>query len=271
MFLWRKRSNQKWLEERSGEFDARFGPTLSITERPGKAPIVEVAFTTREEAMQVRHEFGGAVEKLRPDWFRRLSSKSQSKPLRIGSRLVVSRTKGPNTIAIPAETAFGTGDHATTAMCLRLLERVTRTLPPGWSMLDAGTGSGILAIAGSRFGAARIVAIENDPLACAIAQRNARANRVRHIEFRTGDVLKQKLQGKFDIITANLFSELLISALPIWLPLLAQNGWLILSGVLRLQERSLVTALCRNGCSAVEIKRRGKWIAVLASRARKRS
>ena len=165
----------------------------------------------------------------------------------------------------------GTGDHATTAMCLRMLERVTRALSPGWSMLDAGTGSGILAIAGSRFGAGRVVAIDNDPLASSVAQRNARANRASNIEFRTGDVLKQKPAAKFDVITANLFSDLLIAALPIFLPRLAARGCLILSGVLRSQERSLLTALRRNGCDAVEIKRRGKWVAVLASRARKRS
>jgi ribosomal protein L11 methyltransferase len=138
-------------------------------------------------------------------------------------------------------------------------------------MLDAGTGSGILAIAASRLGATRIVAIDNDPLACATAQRNAHRNRVRNIEFRTGDVLKQKLRGKFDIITANLFSELLIAALPAWRPILAEDGHLILSGVLRSQETVLMTALRRHGCRAAEIKQRGKWIAVLAVRARKRS
>ena len=63
-------------------------------------------------------------------------------------------------------------------------------------MLDAGTGSGILAIAGDYFGAERVLAIDNDPLACATAKRNARANGARNIEFRTGDILKQKLDRK---------------------------------------------------------------------------
>jgi ribosomal protein L11 methyltransferase len=228
---------------------------------------VEVSCETRNEALQLQREFGGTIESLRSNWLRRLTKQAATKPLRIGSRLLVSRTRGgPNTIVIPAEAAFGTGDHATTAMCLRMLERVTRGRAPGWSLLDAGTGSGILAIAASRLGATRVVAIENDPLACSIAQRNARANRVSNIKFRTGDVLKQKPAGKFDIITANLFSEILIAALPIWLPRLAPDGCLLFSGVLRSQERSLVRALRRNGCGAVEIKRRGKWIAASASR-----
>jgi ribosomal protein L11 methyltransferase len=72
-------------------------------------------------------------------------------------------------------------------MCLRLLERTARQFQSGWMMLDAGTGSGILAIAGSYFGARRVLAIESDPLACATAKRNARANGVRGIEFLTGD------------------------------------------------------------------------------------
>ena len=75
----------------------------------------------------------------------------------------------------------------------------------------------------------------------------------------------------FDVITANLFSEILIAALPIWARHLARDGCLILSGVLRSQESALVAALRRNGFGARQIKRRGKWIALLASRTRKSS
>jgi ribosomal protein L11 methyltransferase len=252
--------------------ERRYGGALATIERAGKArTIVEVSCATRTDAAQLKDEFGGTIERLASDWLQQFAKRGRTRPLRIGSRLLIDRTAGPNTIVIPAEAAFGTGEHATTAMCLRMLERVTRKLPYGWSMLDAGTGSGILAIAASRLGATRIVAIDNDLLACATARRNAHRNRVRNIEFRTGDVLKQKLRGKFDIITANLFSELLIPALPGWLPTLAEEGRLILSGVLRSQETTLRTALRRHGCRAAEIKRRGKWIAVLAMRARKRS
>ena len=133
-------------------------------------------------------------------------------------------------------------------------------------MLDAGTGSGILAIAGSYLGAKKILAIDNDPIATSIARRNARANGARNIEFRTGDVLKEKLAGRFELITANLFSGILITVLPILSRHLARNGRLILSGVLRAQEPVLNHALRRNGFAASEIRRRGKWIALLASR-----
>ena len=272
MYLWRKRATAEWLRERSDALIAQYGGALVAVERPGKTrTIVEVSCTRRREAAELQKAFGGSIERLASDWLQQFAEQTRTKALRIGSRLLIDRTPGPKTIVIPAEAAFGTGEHATTAMCLRILERVTRTLPRGWSMLDAGTGSGILAIAGSRFGATRIVAIENDPLACATARRNARRNRIRAIEFLTVDVLKQKLRGKFDIITANLFSELLISGLPAWLPNLAREGRLILSGVLRSQEPRLLTALHRHGCRVEEIKRRGKWIAILAAPARKRS
>ena len=277
MYIWRKQATSDWVRRNVDELLARLGSAIAIVEQPGKArALVEVSCGRQIEAKQLEREFGGRIEKLRADWLQHFARKSRTKPLRVGSRLVVSRSaesklKGARTIVIPAEVAFGTGDHATTAMSLRMLERITRKRAGDWSMLDAGTGSGILAIAGSYFGAKRIVAIDNDPIASSTAERNARRNRTRNIEFRTGDVLKEKIGGKFDVITANLFSEILIAALPIWSRRLASNGRLILSGVLRSQERTLVTALDRNGFRAEEIKRRGRWIAILVSRARKRS
>jgi len=262
MYLWRKRVTNEWVRKHSGGLIARHGSALAIIERPGKVKtLIEISCSTRKEAIALRQEFGGTIEQLRQDWLEQFATQSQVSPLRIGSRQIL----------IPAEAAFGTGEHATTAMCLRFLESVAQNRDTGWTMLDAGTGSGILAIAGSHLGAKRIVAIDNDPLACSIAQRNARANRARNIEFRTGDVLKEKLGGKFDVITANLFSEILITALPMWSRHLAKDGCLILSGILRSQERALVAALRPNRFTARQIKHRGKWTAFLAVRARKRS
>lgn len=250
---------------------------MAVIEQPEKThSFVEVSFAKRQDALALIRELGGRAKKLRRDWFEHFAKRSQAKPLRIGSRLIVFRSPAQNrpndnvrTIVIPAEAAFGTGEHATTAMCLRLLERHTRNHRPGWSMLDAGAGSGILAIAARCLGAARVVAIENDPVACAIADRNARANRVGNIEFRTTDVLKLKLTKKYDVITANLFSELLIEALPRFSRHLAATGFLILSGILRSQENAVVSALRRNGFAIQEVRQRGKWIALLAIHGRR--
>ena len=274
MHIWRKQASADWVRGRLEELRGRFGPALAIIESAGKArSLVEVA-TTKKQGRNLVREFGGKIEALPSNWLQQLTRQNRTRPISIGSRLRVTQTGEPRSereICIPAEAAFGTGEHATTAMCLRILERVTRGREPGWTMLDAGTGSGILAIAASRFGAKDVIAIDNDPRACATAKRNARVNGARQIEFQTGDVLKQNSGGKFDVITGNLFADILIDALPRWRGQLAANGCLIVSGILRSQENAVVTALRRNGFVPDEIRRRGKWVAVLASPARKKS
>ena len=145
-------------------------------------------------------------------------------------------------------------------MSLRLLERLTQTWKPGWSLVDLGTGSGIFALAAARFGARRVLAIDLDPTAIATAKTNARLNKTGNVDFQVGDLRRWKPAGKIDIVTANLFSDLLIEILP----KLKRSDWLILSGVLRAQEMGLVRALRRSKIDIVEVRRRGKWIAILA-------
>ena len=271
MYIWRKRTGPGGLRDRIEPLTQRVGSRLVLVERPGqKRTLLEISCRTRKETQKLVREFGGTVEELRADWLQHFVKPANTNPLRVGTRLVIlsapgKRSGGTPTLVIPAEAAFGTGHHATTAMCVRLLERITRRFTLGWRMLDAGTGSGILALAGSRFGAARVLAIDNDPLALSTAKRNARANRAQNIEFITGDILKHKLPEKFDIITANLFSEILIKALPVWSRHLAPDGYLILSGILRAQERAVVRALRQQGFAVAEVRRRGKWVALLCS------
>jgi ribosomal protein L11 methyltransferase len=162
-------------------------------------------------------------------------------------------------LIVPAGAAFGTGDHATTAMSLRLLEEVTRRKKPQF-VVDLGTGSGILALAASRFGAKRVVAVDIDPIAIATAEGNARLNKIENVDFQLGDVRRWNSARRIDIVTANLFSELLIEILP----KLKRSSFLILSGVLRTQEKEFVRAVLRHKIELVEVRRRGKWIAVLA-------
>ena len=162
----------------------------------------------------------------------------------VGGTLVsrLSRHKGRSHIIIPASLAFGTGEHATTAMSLRFLEQLTRCWNPGWSLVDLGTGSGILALAAKCLGAGRVIGIDNDPAAISVAKSNARLNKIRGATFQLGDVHKWNPAQKTDVITANLYSDLLIEILP----KLRGGAWLILSGILRSQQDELVHALQRN-------------------------
>jgi len=129
-------------------------------------------------------------------------------------------------------------------------------------VVDLGTGSGILALAAKILGATRVIGIDNDPIAISTAKQNARLNKIRGVSFRVGDVRNCKFTRQLDLVTANLFSELLVETLP----KIRTARWLILSGILRSQERSVGRALTRNRIEIVEVRRRGKWVAILAAR-----
>lgn len=268
-YLWKKSATPEWLERHEEALVGYTGGTHSIVEKPGRRHVaIECFCQTRSRATRLIQSFGGKSVRLPPDWMAKFVLSPKFKTLRIGRRLTIqsgSETEAdPARLIIPAGAAFGTGEHATTAMSLRLLEGVTRGWAKGWRMLDAGTGSGVLALAGSRFGAGEVFAIDNDPLAIKTAKWNARENGIRGVEFRVSDVTRA-LAGRFDLITANLFSELLIAVLPRLKRALTRDGHLILSGVMRTQEPAVRRALRANGFRVEITRRRGKWIALLAA------
>src|SRR5437868_10712924 len=264
MYLWRRLASQKWWNDSEKELRAIAGNELTIIERPGRKQLqLEVASSSRTELQSLATQFRGQVEKLPADWQKRFSRKQKTKPLRIGQRLTVVRSRknrlSTKELIIPTGAAFGTGEHETTAMSLRLLEKLTRNWKPGWSIVDLGTGSGILALAAKRFEATRVIGIDNDPTAIATARENARLNKINSVEFRVGDVRRWKSSKRVDIVTANLFSELLIKILP----KLRVARWAILSGILRIQEPDVTRALRRHKIDILQVRRRGKWVAIL--------
>lgn len=156
--------------------------------------------------------------------------------------------------------AFGTGGHATTRMCLRAMERVS--LAPGWSMLDVGTGSGILAIYGAKRGAERIVAVDIDPEALRWAERNIGLN---HLSGRI-DLTERPVQAldeRFSLLTANLTMDVIIGLLPAFVRLLDPSGWLILSGLLRDQVRRVRKSLKEEGFLMGKTFYRGEWGSII--------
>jgi ribosomal protein L11 methyltransferase len=271
--IWRKHVSVSWFASNEVRLFEATGGDYAVIERPGQQRILVEAFCSSARVAQAMKElFGGAIEQLAPDWQLKAFAAAKTKPFWVGKRLIVAsapadlpkEVRDEGSLIIPAGVAFGTGEHATTAMSVRILERVTRGLTQPWRMLDAGTGSGILALAGSRFGAREVIAIDNDPMAIATAKANAAANGVAGVRFRVADAT-QPPRGLFDIITANLYSELLIRVLPIWRESLRNDGRLILSGVMRNQERAVLRALAAAGFRTIEARRRGKWIALLCA------
>jgi ribosomal protein L11 methyltransferase len=246
---------------------------LVVIHRPERKRLeLEIICRSRSDSSALLKEFGGRIEALPRNWLEQFTH-GDSKPVKIGKRLIISsvggtlvsrlsRHEGRSHLVIPASLAFGTGEHSTTAMSLRFLEQLTRRWNPGWSLIDLGTGSGILALAAKCFGAGQVMGIDNDPAAISVAKSNARLNKIRGATFQLSDVHRWNPARETDVITANLYSDLLIEILP----KLRGGGWLILSGILRRQQDELVHALQRNHFDIISMKRCGKWMAFLAGR-----
>jgi ribosomal protein L11 methyltransferase len=144
------------------------------------------------------------------------------------------------TVVIPASMAFGTGHHATTQLCLEALQTIDLA---GASVLDVGTGSGVLAIAAVRIGAARALGIDVDPDAIEAARGNLALNpgAGERVRFDVGDVasLGDARGVAADVVTANLTGALLVRTAPLLAGAVRSGGTLILSG-LQTHERTAV-------------------------------
>lgn len=281
MWVWSKLSSAKWKDAWEERFHALEDTSLVITEIAGRPTVrVEMFCRTRRRAEAIRREFGGSVRRLaNRDWVAATAPKIE--PIRIRDRfLIVTESDagrlaalrethpGREVISIPAEMAFGTGDHATTSTCLRFLVDLAAagTLPEGFACLDLGCGSGLLAIAAARLGAGDVEAIDYDATALAIARKNATANGCPGIAFHAADVLAWRPRRRFDLVFANLFSDVLAAAFPAIVRALAPGGRLVVSGILRDHADECLTAGRRAGLDFPEIRQRGKWVTALGAR-----
>jgi ribosomal protein L11 methyltransferase len=274
MILWQKQAAPQWLAVHESSLEKIAASDLAIISHPGRMrSLVQVICRHRAKAERLVHKFGGVARPLPRNWREIVQSQKANRPIRIGRRLEIvsglasaGRASNISQLVIPAAGAFGTGEHATTAMSIRLLEEITRDLTPGWQLFDAGTGTGILALAGRRLGAREVLGLDVDHRAVAHARQNARLNHILRARFVVADLLRWKPSARYEVVTANLFSELLIAALPTFRRALHGHGHLIASGILREQAESVICALCRTGFRLEQERRRGKWIALLAAR-----
>jgi ribosomal protein L11 methyltransferase len=270
MLVWRKLSGEKWVDSWQERL-AFLGPErLVITQIANTRRIrLEIFDITPDESSLLQKRMGGEVRDLNyssADWVRNIILR---KPISIrGSLRIVNFEPSAgaldaDTIYIPANLAFGTGEHATTAGCLRLLVDIAPKNGQ-WSFLDAGTGTGILAIAACKLGASEVLAFDTDATAVRIARENASINRVKGLRVVRADVLKHHTERSFDIVAANLYSELFHSAAPNLWRAIKPSGRIIISGVMRDQVES-IAGVIRQMKSQIESTRvRGKWVTILA-------
>jgi ribosomal protein L11 methyltransferase len=270
---WRKICHEKWVDSWQERLLWLGSERLVITQFNGSKRVrLEIYAVTRSEAAVLKREFGGEIRNLsrsNADW---VKSIVQKKPIPIRGRLRIvnlepeaGKSLAGDVLCVPASLAFGTGEHATTAGCLRLLCDIVPANQTGWTFLDVGTGTGILALAAAKLGADRIHAFDADAIAVRTAKQNARLNGLSgKLRIWRQDVLKFQPESFYDIVAANLYSVLLRQALPRLVKAARKDGFFIFSGILRDQEADVKEWLREKRLDLQESRCRGKWTTMLA-------
>ena len=172
-------------------------------------------------------------------------------------------------IHIDPGTAFGTGMHETTQLCLRQLKKY---VTPQTELLDVGTGSGILSIAALKMGAKHARGTDLDPCALSAVKENLEANQIPEgaMEMRIGNIIDDpKVQDwagyeKYDIVAANILADVLVALTPVIVRQMKPGGIYITSGILDVKEDVVVKAVQEAGLTVVEVTRQGEWVSVTA-------
>jgi ribosomal protein L11 methyltransferase len=212
---------------------------------------VRAFFEDAADGDRLRERYPGAIARREEerDWVQ--SARDLCQPLSVGARffLVPEWRNDPTPpgrfrITVNPGLAFGTGFHETTQLALEALEEYVR---PGMTVLDVGTGSGILSEASAMLGAARVIACDTDPEAIAIARRRVPLSFVGSV-----DAVRP---ATADLAVANISSEAIIALAPELLRALRPSGLLLVSGFETHEVEMIRAALPR----AIEIRRKGNW------------
>lgn len=164
-------------------------------------------------------------------------------------------------IEIDPGMAFGTGTHPTTALCIQMIERY---LKPEATFLDVGTGSGILMIAAANLGAEPVWGVDTDEVAVEIAQKNLLLNRIDASKFRvmTGN-LADAVDRRFDLVAANILSEVILVLLDTVQNVLTKGGVFICSGIIERNKDAVVRKMEDSGFEIMRIEIKEKWVSIV--------
>jgi len=221
-----------------------FSPT-ALEERTDSIRVFFSTTSARDNAQSaLAPEFQVAASDVPDeDWARR--SQADLQPVTVGRLTISPRvTASPDVIVITPSMGFGTGHHATTRLCLAALQTLDLS---NASVLDAGTGSGVLAIAADRLGAARALGIDHDQDAVQAARENLALNpTARRVSFAVAD-LRTTALPRAGVVTANLTGALLMETAADLLGAVEDSGTLIVSGLLASERDEVVGALTAPG------------------------
>ena len=232
------------------------GATGVITEDPshlelhlpaGEHPRITAALDRYLESLEAVHPEAGAVRlESAPlpevDW--EATFRLHHRPVAAGERLLIAPpwdvppANGREVLVIEPGMAFGTGQHATTQTCLEEIEAAA--VDGARSVLDVGTGSGILAAAAARLGVRRVVALDVDPDVVPLARENLARNDAAGVLLLVGR--PDAVRGRFDLVIANLLADALVVESPALTAAVAPGGRLVVSGLLDVQVAGVLAA-----------------------------
>lgn len=182
---------------------------------------------------------------------------------------VKEEDKGKKILHIDPGTAFGTGMHETTQLCIR---QIKKYLTSGTELLDVGTGSGILAILALMYGAKHAVGTDLDPCAVDAVAENMKANHIDEESFQMmiGNIITDReVQDRvgyerYDIVAANILADVLVPLTPVIVRHMKKGGIYITSGIIDTKEQTVREAVEAAGLEILEVTYQGEWVSVTA-------
>lgn len=254
-----------WIGEAFGK------PVVQIARPQSRQAWIEVYFEEPAEAelaaevVRARRGIRGAIVRVTRtrDWL--TFWKHHFKPVNIGQQLRIcpvweraaAKAKGRKTILVDPGLSFGTGEHFTTRFCLEMVDRLCQKSAPK-SMLDVGTGSGILAIAAIKLGCPKALGTDNDATALEQAVKNAKLNGVAdRLTLKTQDITTASPRIKYELVCANILAPVLVQVAPALVGVTKRH--LVLSGIREMELDSVAEPYLQQGGREIARDGDGEW------------
>ncbi|NEU31646.1 50S ribosomal protein L11 methyltransferase [bacterium LRH843] len=196
--------------------------------------------------------------------------KKYYKPVKVSKSITITPTWEEYTpdgeeiiIELDPGMAFGTGTHPTTVLCIQALEKV---IQGNEHVVDVGTGSGVLSIAAAKLGAEKVLALDLDQVAVVSAEQNVSLNQVGDMVSVRQNHLLKNVEGKYDVIVANILAEIIVQFVQDAAAILKPNGTFITSGIISRKQEEVEEALLAGGFAIEEVVEMEDWVAIIAKK-----